>query len=873
MQYLQKLPTPQAQEHTVHLRYEASWSKLGDLLPKLREMTASISRENYILERLKFPAIHSREDGIQGAADGTFEWMVQEDEKRTRKKGDALGLLSDGPWLGPTSNEEDIRQDTRKSFLTWLNSGNHIFHIAGKAGAGKSTMMKLLSQSPRVQEELRAWSCEKPLIFASFYLWGSGDRAQMSLEGLYRGLLFVSFQAHPELIPRGFPEVWKSLQTGACHPQLRFNDIEGAFTRLIKEISVTHRICFFIDGLDELEGDEVDHWRTARTIRSWTESGNVKVCVSSRPYVPFLHSFATDEDTQIHIHHLTRGDIHKFSLHMFQTDPNFDQINDSYEYLAHEVGRLSNGVFLWARLVVRSLLKGIGYRATREELERKLYAMPKGLEELFDQLLGFVDTEDRVLSAKLFLIATPGHFLPSGPSTHSSVTASPMAPVKNPLIYLWLQGLDDPKFPKNQSMCEFSNADIQKRIQDVTFLLDRSSRGLLEVTHRPSEKDEFFAFELQFFHRTACDYIYKTLLPRMLTLVPGFDVNIATIRLLLAEFKCARPSASDFEHSRGNKYWKPSSLLLHFKATFDWMSAIHKAGCNIPSVYLEEFGHVLKGYYNSAQAFKWSGTGHEGIIWGSKMVTLNLIPEVVWCGRPISYICWIVRFGLEDCLRPEALETLQREIQSGSKVNLLLTASICNRVGLVRRLIREGRTPCEIVPVFLRGFRGLTADGFTDRYATTSIWLVFVWNFAVHQLKSHVQEESSLILEEFLNHGVDTDVQFVMRSSVAELEARQLDGHDGDDKVFVASLLDLITLRQLPNAKALLKKLKPNDKLWKWVATQITDRTVIATQQLLPGIKYERLTLELVDLHPDLYLDRIIARSDRLDAHFRFELS
>lgn len=57
-----------------------------------------------------------------------------------------------------------------------------------------------------------------------------------------------------------------------------------------EEATSNHRICLFIGGLDEFEDGEVDHWYTARDLQSWTNSENVKLCVSSRPHVPFLHS-------------------------------------------------------------------------------------------------------------------------------------------------------------------------------------------------------------------------------------------------------------------------------------------------------------------------------------------------------------------------------------------------------------------------------------------------------------------------------------------------------------------------------------------------------------------------------------------------------
>ncbi|OJJ84829.1 uncharacterized protein ASPGLDRAFT_1517109 [Aspergillus glaucus CBS 516.65] len=529
-----------------------SLGKIGVLLVKLQNVTTSISSENHILQRLMFSFMYQREDSISDAVTGTFAWMVNESDNKAGSQ--QKDILED--------DEETMRQRTRQAFLTWLKSGRHIFHISGKAGSGKSTLMKFLGQSPRVQHELQRWTGDKRLIFAQFYFWGSGDKLQMSLEGLYRPLLFEVLRQCPGLIPWCFPGFWNNLVSGTAlshQAPFRFEEIKAAFNRLMSEkVTSSHRICLFIDGLDEYEGDEVDHWRISHDLQSWTNSENVKLCISSRPHVPFLHSFATDMNIQIQIHQLTQRDIRKFGLAMFGMDPNFDQVKQTYRYLVAEIERLSEGVFLWARLVVRSLLKGIGYRVTPEYLTKKLHTVPKELNELFDQMLGSVDPEDRVLSDKLFLIAT---------IAQHPVLEQPL--LKNAFLYLWLEDPDDPKFPLNRPMHAYSDSDIDERIQDVTCLVDRLSRGLLEVTHQQHQQDKYFAFEVRFTHRTAYDYIFNTWLPRMQKRTPKFDINLATVQLLLAQFKHARARPADVEPWPPVQLWKPTNLLHHFQSTFD----------------------------------------------------------------------------------------------------------------------------------------------------------------------------------------------------------------------------------------------------------------------------------------------------------------
>lgn len=398
---------------------------------------------------------------------------------------------------------------------------------------------------------------------------------------------------------------------------------------------------------------------------------------------------------------------------MFEMDLNFDRVKHTYRYLVDEIERLSEGVFLWARLVVRSLSKGIGYRVTPEYLTKKLHTVPKELNELFDQMLGSVDPEDRVLSDKLFLIAT---------IAQHPVLEQPL--LKNAFLYLWLEDLDDPKFPLNRPMHAYSDSDIDERIQDVTCLVDRLSRGLLEVTHQQHQQDKYFAFEVRFTHRTAYDYIFNTWLPRMQKRTPKFDINLATVQLLLAQFKHARARPADVEPWPPVQLWKPTSLLHHFQSTFDWISAINKAGYAIPSQYLEEFGKFLEGYARCVRIpTKERRSPLQNVRWGSKMAAIYSL-HMAWTARPLSYICWLLRYGLEQCLSPDALDRLECQYTNiAGGANLLLSAAIYKRVDFVRSLLGKGHTPNESVSVLLSDLRR------TDppmEYRTTTVWFIFL---------------------------------------------------------------------------------------------------------------------------------------------------
>ncbi|KAJ5530222.1 hypothetical protein N7527_003615 [Penicillium freii] len=151
-------------------------------------------------------------------------------------------------------------------------------------------------------------------------------------------------------------------------------------------------------------------------------------------------SFADDLDHQISIHELTREDIFNFSVAMFEKDPDFHRVKDIYKDLVTEVAEASDGVFLWARLAMRSLLKSVGQQGSEKDMKRKKpQLMPKRLDELFDQIVGSIDPDDQLLSDQLFLLTT-------------SNFCSWQPIVRNAIAYSWLEDLDDPGFPYELQM-------------------------------------------------------------------------------------------------------------------------------------------------------------------------------------------------------------------------------------------------------------------------------------------------------------------------------------------------------------------------------------------------------------------------------------
>ncbi|KAJ5743959.1 hypothetical protein N7533_008829 [Penicillium manginii] len=443
----------------------------------------SLAQLGGVLERLVFDSMYERENYIENSESGTFAWMIDEEFESIDDQG-----------VAPIQPQDKIDD---------------------------SEMVSQRSHHKRVKDQLEVWSVDHTLIFVRFFFWNSGDKKQMSLEGLYRSLLFEICRQLPSLIPRLFPDTWRSSSLATA--PIRFEEVKEAFGRLIEEASSSESyFCFFIDGLDEFEGDEVDHWHLCRSLKSWTsQTENIKLCVSSRPHVAFMESLA-----------------------MFENDPNFDRVKNTYRDLVIKVVDAADGVFLWARLAVRSLLKSIGYRATEKDLKKQIDLLPKGLDELFNQILESIDPNDCQMSDQLFLLVIPDfyHWRP---------------PVRIAIAYSWLEELGNSEFPYNLPLRACTEAEFNERLERVSCLLDRLSQGLLEMKRVRSygaDGNDYFSYEVGFLHRSVREYISITREAQMCHRVPEFDAYSGIFRLLLASFKFAPPALHNATQRERRKF-------------------------------------------------------------------------------------------------------------------------------------------------------------------------------------------------------------------------------------------------------------------------------------------------------------------------------
>lgn len=296
--------------------------------------------QDWILKAISFP--QSRKEQIQGDIGKTFHWI--------------------------TSHEP---------FIQWLNSTDDIYHISGKPGSGKSTMMKFIDGNTDVHKRLDQWAQldNKALLKASFYAWKPTSDAfewkpedHSCTELLIRSLLHQLLTSAPKYIQTVFSQHWNpetftvfntKTQTENSEPRLSFYELQTALHELLdKHLTQSYRIFFLIDAMDEF-GHAYAHELLAKTVQRWCQCSpqNIKICVSSREDNPFLNAFPAQQRLQLHLH--TNHDIKELVKTRLKSNPHFQSDKfkeEDRKELIRAIVDNAKGVFVWVVFTINELL-------------------------------------------------------------------------------------------------------------------------------------------------------------------------------------------------------------------------------------------------------------------------------------------------------------------------------------------------------------------------------------------------------------------------------------------------------------------------------------------------------------------------------------
>ncbi|KAG8158351.1 hypothetical protein KVR01_012112 [Diaporthe batatas] len=368
---------------------------------------------------LWYETMEDREQTILPAYNRTLNWIFKSEGSPRRERL---------PW---------------DDFNNFLSKDSGTYWVTGKAGSGKSTLMKFANLNPSLDAALQTWAAGRPLVKASFYFYYLGTTMQKSLAGLLRSIVLalikadqhsanerrkpskkngvVSARDDPTIqdledsmatIKLGFPERYDFLMSSTENAELfqpTLPELETALENIIKGSPDT---CFFlsIDGLDEYDAGTVDMSQLVESMKAICKSRNVKSVLSSRPWPVFEDAFA--QCPKLRLHDLTHADIRFYVTDKMRSHPNMQDLlvssKEESDALIEEVIEASAGVFLWVRLVIQDLLEGLINSDSIPDLQIRLRGLPKDLEELYGVMLRRTPAAYRTQTSRLLQLALSG---------------------------------------------------------------------------------------------------------------------------------------------------------------------------------------------------------------------------------------------------------------------------------------------------------------------------------------------------------------------------------------------------------------------------------------------------------------------------------
>jgi ankyrin repeat protein len=249
------------------------------------------------------------------------------------------------------------------------NSYHGILWIKGKAGTGKSTLMKYVHDYTQKQ-----YQDDRTVAF--FFNRRSPESLMKSTEGMYRSILHQLYARIPRLkmaAVQHFSIAGQSIWSNSI--------LESLLREAIISLTESEIVTCYVDALDECETDEV---RSAikffgdLALSATHENVKFFVCFSSRyyPQISLQHHVevkldAMPEHSQDITTYLTKMlTIRAPSRSELQTD----------------IQQKCSGIFLWVVLVVKMLNDEFDRGATKSELRKTLTSVPDELDTLFARI-------------------------------------------------------------------------------------------------------------------------------------------------------------------------------------------------------------------------------------------------------------------------------------------------------------------------------------------------------------------------------------------------------------------------------------------------------------------------------------------------------
>jgi hypothetical protein len=371
---------------------------------------------------------------------------------------------------------------SNESFKRWLQTNSGPFWIQGKAGSGKSTLMKYIFGKERTKVT------KPPRIVAEFSFFDQAEGPESSMKGLFRSLLYQVLRHCPLLSDPVLDEYKKQKDAtrrkdaANSMTEARFwEDLTTLQDLLIATLdcaSSGQQFCFFVDSLDECRDSTRQdvEFLIQKVARHHSASrSSTKVCMFSRPN-PELSHFLRDIPT-IALDRHNQGDI---KLFLTSEARSFEPLDAAFKKILEQIVDKANGLFLWAKLIWSDFISPeleaatiYGDRIPYERLGNLVSRLPRKLEDIYKSMLSKIDGRYQGESARMLqMVLCAGRPLTLGE-----------------FRLAWAFGSSTHQFPslddaKNSQYFEWDVTKVEKQIRGRCGGLVEIKESTVQVIHQ-----------------------------------------------------------------------------------------------------------------------------------------------------------------------------------------------------------------------------------------------------------------------------------------------------------------------------------------------------------------------------------------------------
>jgi hypothetical protein len=442
--------------------------------------------------------------------------------------------------------------DEQSPILPWFKGPEPFFWVSGKAGCGKSTLMKYIYRNDKTKKELSQWADGKDLILAGYFFYERGGEDQKSREGMLRSILHQILKTRRRLISKVFSKFFKHLPP-LLEGLTSWENLCDAFKSMLQHIEGS-KICLFLDGLDEYRMvDRTDEYtdkqldmiydgptedaawgqstwivdgykEVAEFIHQFHNQTNLKLCISSRELPAFEEKFQKFRRLQVHEH--TADSIAQYCLERLEDGA--PSLLDKVEYVSF-ITSASQGVFLWVNIVIDILIDGNIKGKYKTELLTSLKGLPRRLggdDGLYMHMMQTVDRDCMNEAKRLFQLVMAWQ--------RDNSFGNPLDIV---ILFLAEPGHLDVDSEgqlraRNDEILLKSWEELEPNWKLYERRLKTMCGGLLENTK-----------DVRFMHQTAKEFMSRPYLwTRLFDKYPGFpndtDIQLALMSGLVRRLKC-----------------------------------------------------------------------------------------------------------------------------------------------------------------------------------------------------------------------------------------------------------------------------------------------------------------------------------------------